>query len=99
MELALPYCSRLHLGALMVDEITRIAAIERLWRIDFNGKIFAYGLEYLVKDYPQSLGTVGQVVFYHVDGKGTFTVAKKPKLDIFASLEVPAWAKEPGHQK
>jgi hypothetical protein len=92
LELALPYCSLSDLGRLVVGE-TKPITVHHLWKFDLSGKVFAYGLEYVVRTNPPSLA-FGQVLFYDPDGTGTFTVAKRPKPFLFRSLEVPAWAKQ-----
>lgn len=91
LEIELPYCSLSEPGRLVVGE-TKAVTVEHLWKFDFNGKVFAYGLDYVVRTNPPSLA-FGQVLFYDRDGTGIFSVAKRPKPSLFRSLEVPEWAK------
>lgn len=68
-------------------------------RFDFNGKVFAYGINYEVElmgpgGLRNSLEYV-PVVFYDTDGSGHFTLLKYATSSMFRSLEVPEWAKKP----
>lgn len=68
-------------------------------RFDFNGKVFAYGINYEV----ELMGPGGlrgsleyvPVVLYDTDGSGHFTLLKYATGSMFRSLEVPEWAKKP----
>jgi len=68
-------------------------------RFDFNGKVFAYGINYEVElmgpgGLRSSLEYV-PVVFYDTDGTGHFTLLKYATGSMFRSLEVPEWTKKP----
>jgi hypothetical protein len=92
LKIPLPYCSPDYPGRLISDESKPVRVLQ-LWRFDFNGKVFAYGIEYTPATNPPILA-FGQVLFYDLDGTGTFTVARIPKVYFFAAVEVPKWAKE-----
>lgn len=67
-------------------------------RFDFNGKVFAYGINYEVElmgpgGLRSSLEYV-PVVFYDTDGTGHFTLLKYATGSMFRSLEVPEWTKK-----
>lgn len=87
VQVDFPYCSADQEGRLVLQSTT--AKVTQLWRFDFSGKVFAYGVVYVSPN--PSLSSV-RVFFYDPDGAGRFSVAKYPKM-FFASLELPGWVR------
>jgi len=95
-----PRCSRDHEGRLeMRDQPMRIKI---LWAFDFNGKPFAYRLQYgkeaIENGRRYSVGAARDIMFYDIDGSGKFTLYS----DFGPTIAVPDWASgtlDRNHQK
>jgi hypothetical protein len=80
----------------LVVRIVPVRVLE-MWRLDFNGKVFAYGVQY--EPQSESGGVLHrtleyvQLIFYDVDGSGRFTVMRNQPTRLFQSLKIPEWAK------
>lgn len=89
-------CDSSHFGRLVYR--SRPVKVLELWRVEYNGKVFAYGGKY----EPQILrngnmhGTLEAVraIFYDIDGNGQFSLMKYSMNLMFLPLEVPDLARK-----
>jgi hypothetical protein len=92
------WCPQDHPGRLEIDQNEPIQILD-LWSFDFNGRIFAYrinyGCEAMNDDERGHLGCVQTIFFYDMDGSGRFTVIRRggAKLSWFMPEFIPDWAK------
>jgi hypothetical protein len=89
------WCSPRNPGRLELKE-TPIDVLT-LWKFDYEGKVFAYGISYGVEALQNGtrikLGSARSLVFYDIDGSGRFTI-RRSDVFPFRFVEVPDWARQ-----
>jgi hypothetical protein len=88
-------CSHQNPGRLTVQNLW-VRALE-MERIDFQGRVFAYTVDYevKVKEAGKLISTLDEVsvTFYDVEGKGAFSLMRYKTLDNSRELLIPDWVR------
>jgi hypothetical protein len=88
------WCSRENRGRIEMQELP--IRILHLWRFDFEGRVFAYGVSYgndaiqNGKNIP--LGSASAAIYYDVDGSGLFKIRRGAIYPFMPDL-IPDWVR------
>jgi hypothetical protein len=93
-------CSQTKNGRIEIEE--RPIGILDLRAIDFNGKLFAYGLTYgkevIENGQRHSVAAATSIIIYDTDGSGKFTLRSGSDLAIWP-ITVPDWVRKVSESK
>jgi hypothetical protein len=98
-NLLLPECSHESPGRLSLSSVT--VRVLKMWKVDFNGKVFAYVVDYepqfIQSGHPHPTLCFVSVVFIDVDGSGFFKVLRYNlplQKSFLFSPDIPQWARQ-----